>query len=157
MNEECAIFQLEVVTRLENDLENLSRSDQLIVKRVRAYSLAVVGQNNRSLMEIQSLAKDFPDDGETQETLAEILVLSSDPSKLRVALEKWRGVAARSRRNSDRWYRAKYSLARVHYKLGDSQRASEILRYVQAIPPGFSGTDMQSQFESLLQRCQAKE
>ena len=148
--QQLAALRLTAATRLLETTDELTAPQRLRAQRIRAESMARLGQHAEAVESLSVLAADHPGDGATQESYARLLVESSDRSSVETALDKWRAIARRSRPKSERWYRAKYYLALAHFRLDDRDRCAEILRWVQAIPPGFAGTALQQDFEQLL-------
>lgn len=125
-------------------------AQRLRSSRIQAESLAKLGHQTEALESLAALAAEHPQDAPTQEAYALLLVESPDQTKVKSSLDLWRGIARRSRPKTERWYRSKYYLAKAHLRLGNRVRASEILRWVQSVPPGFAGTTRQDDFKKLL-------
>jgi len=105
------------------------------------------------------LAEAYPDEGDVQEAYALALASGGASNQapaevLRRALEQYRAVEARSPEGSDRWFRAKYAVAELHFRLGRPDRAGKIIRLVKIVHPELGGPAMREQFERLLGRCE---
>ena len=88
-----------------------------------------------------------------QTAYATLLLESNNRSGLELARDKWRDIARKSQQRGELWYQAKYSIALAHYRLGDKQRAAEMIRLVQAVPPGLQTTELKKDFLALLDKC----
>jgi hypothetical protein len=89
-----------------------------------------------------------------QATYAELLLNGSEQKSWSEALDLWRRIAARSRPQSELWYRAKYSNSLALFKLGRKQDAADRIRYIQATTPGLQNTPWANRFAELLRKCQ---
>ena len=69
------------------------------------------------------------------------------------ALAQWRRVEQRSPAASDRWFRAKYAIALLHYRLGNPQQAKKIIALLQVLHPELGGAQRKPQFLALMQKC----
>jgi hypothetical protein len=88
--------------------------------------------------------------------LARAMSIEYGKTDPKVALDKWRRVAARLRSYSPYWYEAKYEVARLLIESGDSAAATKLLKYIQAIPPGWDKSPFKSKFEQLLRTSEGK-
>ncbi len=70
------------------------------------------------------------------------------------ALAQWRIVAQGSRPQTERWFKAKYEVANLSYRLGDKQQAAQLIKYLQVTPPGLDATPLKRQFLELLEKCE---
>ena len=117
-----------------------------------AGTLAALERRNDARREFQRLISDHPDQGGLQDKYAQFLLDSNEPTLLREALDQWRIVAARSRPQSDRWFRAKYAVALASYKVGDKMAAAKLIRYVKATSS--LSADWSDSFDKLLEKCE---
>lgn len=154
---QIADLQLDVTSSLADHLEELTARQRGLMFLTRAQALAAVGQRAEALEILATLSAQNPREAGIQEAYARLLLDAQDRASWERARDKWREVAVRCRPKTPRWYRAKYSLALAHYRLGDPSRAAEILRLVQAIPPGFQGTSLAPEFTKLLEMVSASE
>jgi hypothetical protein len=69
-------------------------------------------------------------------------------------LLKWRELEKKSPAGSPRWFRAKYAVASLHYRLGNPKQAAKIITLLNVLHPELGGPAMQRQFEDLLRHCQ---
>ena len=70
------------------------------------------------------------------------------------ALAQWRVVAQGSRPQTERWFRAKYEVAHLNFRLGDKAQAAQLIKYLEVTPPGLDATPLKRQFLELLQQCE---
>jgi tetratricopeptide (TPR) repeat protein len=146
---------------LERDIaDRLLRADQqlepgqlLRVSLIRAAALVKLGDADAALEAYAALARHHTNQAMVQVAYAEQLLLSNDREPLRLALSQWRRIAAKTRPRTARWFRAKYSIALTHFKLGDKMAAAKLIRYLQATEDlAVSGLD--AEFRDLLKRSQ---
>ena len=119
--------------RLRSRRQELDEQDRRMLERMGAAALAAAGRRSEALEAYATLAKQFPRDGDLQEAHAQLLLAGEGRQTLEDALRQWRRVAQGSRVGSERWYRAKYSVALAQFKLGDKAEAAQLVRYVQAV------------------------
>jgi tetratricopeptide (TPR) repeat protein len=142
----------EVELAAEEDLlnrrERLDAATLQAVTRERALTLAALGRRKDALAELQTLARAYPRDGQTQEAWARLLSSGDEPD-LRAALTKWGEVANRSRPGTPRWFRAHDGLARAQFELGQVAAARATIARVKSKHPDFGGESMKRQFDQL--------
>ena len=148
-----ANLQLAATELLLRQRDQLDPSDQRRLDQAHAEALAAAGQLTAATRLYAELARTQPAAGNIQEGYAQLLLDSGDRESLQPALRQWRLVLAKSPAHTERWYRAKYSLAQVHFQLGDKRRAAELIRLLQAVPPGLEQTPLKPQFLQLLAEC----
>jgi len=153
VKQDLAGLQLAVVDRLWAQRSQIDQSKQQMLQRVRAEALVLAGRRSDALTAYAELAKENPNSGAIQEAYAKLLLDGDDEDSWQRALDQWRRVASRSKVRTDRWYKAKYSVALALFKLGEKQEAANRIRYLQAIPPGLEGASWKDRFLELLQRC----
>jgi len=102
----------------------------------------------------RQLVKARPQDAAVQEALAELLLSGTNATEWRESLEQWRRIAAKSQPRTTRWYRAKYGVASAEHQLGNHLAAAQLIRFLQATPPGLADTPLEPQFLELLRRCE---
>ena len=152
--QQSARLQLMAVSYLERMWDELSGADQVFAQRSRAEALALIGDRQQALRELERLVRENPRHAEVQQSYAQLLLENDDRRSRELALAKWREIARHSRPKTENWYHAKYSLALAHYRLGNARRAAEILGLIQAIPPGFEGAQCKHDLLELLKLCQ---
>jgi len=148
-----ATLLLEAIESLSRDRSQLDRSAQVQLDQIHADALLAAGRASEALNLMARLARENPDSGQIQERHASILVEVGDPKALQQGLDEWRKIAARSKPRTERWLRAKYSVALAQFKLGDVAGATTLLRYMLETPPGLKGSAWQERYEALLTRC----
>ncbi len=122
--------------------------------RINARALADAGRTDEALEQYVSLSKKFPHDDQLQEAHAELLSSRQDRASLEAALSKWRELEKRLPSGSDRWFRAKYSVALLHYRLGNRKQAAKIVTLLKVLHPELGGPAMKRQFVELLRCCE---
>ena len=100
-----------------------------------------------------TLAKSHPNSGSVQEAYAELLGDSADNASREAALAMWRKIATRSPPRSQRWLKAKYSVASLQLKLGDPASAAALFRFLLESSAGVKATVWQERFEKLLEEA----
>ncbi len=148
-----ATLLLEALALLAPQRSALDRATQVNVDRLQVRALAAAGREKEAIPLAAQLARENPDHGEILESYANLLLESGDRALLEQGLGQWRTIAARARPRTERWYRAKYSVALAQFKLGDIASATTLLRYTLEAPPGLKGTAWEEPFQALLTRC----
>lgn len=147
--QDLAALQLNVLDRLAADQPKFTAEQQQQLERLRAESLSQLGRRQEALNAYAALAKSSPNNGAIQAAYAELLGQSSDKANREAALARWRQIAARSAPRSERWCKAKYSIAVLQSQLGDRKSAATLCRYLLETPPGLEETGWQERFEKL--------
>ncbi|MEX0867916.1 MAG: tetratricopeptide repeat protein, partial [Pirellulales bacterium] len=150
---ELARLQLQVVQRLRNHSERLSRAQATQVALAEAAALVLVGDTDRARAAYAQLAGDLPNDGDLQATYGELLLASDDQNDWQQALLKWREIERRSPPNSTRWYAAKLAQATAYEKLGNCRQALRIIALTRVLHSDLGGPAMKKKFEAIEQRC----
>jgi tetratricopeptide (TPR) repeat protein len=151
---QLAKLVLEAIDSLGSAQAQLSPADQVTAERLRASALADAGRVEEARERFESLARQHPQDARIQEAYGELLLGSSDSAGREAALRQWRIIAQGRRPRTDRWWRAKYNIALLHFQNGDREQAAQLIRYLQEVPPGLDDSPLAQQFLDLLQRCQ---
>jgi hypothetical protein len=147
--QDLAALQIEILDRLESNQAKFTMDQQQELQRLKAESLAQLGRREEALQVYTKLADSFPNNGAIQEAYAELLGQSPDKSSREAALARWRQIAAKSPPRSERWCKAKYSVARLQADLGDRKSAATLCRFLLQTPPGLGETGWQERFEQL--------
>jgi TolA-binding protein len=153
---QLARLTLEALDRLEPDLRRLSAAEQLAAARLRAESLVAAGRAGEARKLYESLASQHPHDSRIQEGYGELLLAANDPADREAALRQWRIIAQRARPRSELWWRAKHNVAQLHLKSGDREQAAQLIRYLQAIPPGLDDSPLKQELLDLLRRAEGQ-
>lgn len=147
---QLATIQLLVVQSLDKQLESLDKKQQLRWALVKTQALDINGDFDQAKTELEKLATQNPDNADVQLAYARTLSQSKQTGDLQKALGRWRVIANRSKKNSARWFEAKYHVALMLFKTGKKEDAKKLLEYMQAIPPGWNESDWRNQLDQLL-------
>ncbi|HUT10585.1 MAG TPA: hypothetical protein VMY42_08815, partial [Thermoguttaceae bacterium] len=131
----------------------LAEADRQNLEETYGRALVDAGYTEEALAAYEVLAAAEPDDGEIQESYARLLLSRTDEASLQKALTRWRELEKRSPEESPRWFRAKYSVAWIHYKLGNPQQAAKMIELLKLLHPELGGDEMAARFETLLESC----
>ena len=112
------------------------------------------GRHEDALTAYRTLAQRFPNEGTIQEEYVRLLMERDDRPSLEEAMQKCREMETKSRPQSPRWFRAKYNLALLHYRLGNKQKAAKMIQLLGLLHPDLGGRQMRAKFETLLKECQ---
>jgi hypothetical protein len=118
-------------------------------------ALAAAGHRDEALSAVEKLAREFPRDGRVQEAHAQLLLDGSMQSEWRAAAERWHVIETRSKRPSERWFRAIYGQALAQERLGKPQQTVKMIKLARAMHPELGGPEMKAKFLELLETCQA--
>lgn len=152
---DMSALQLRAIELVEPSRAKLTAVQQLALSRIHAEALLAAGKPAEALAAYEALAKQQPGSAAIQEGYAVALASSDDRATLTKALAQWRSVAQRTKPQTDRWYRAKYEVAHLNFRLGDKAQAAQLIKYLQATPPGLAGTPLERQFAELLSKCES--
>ena len=114
------------------------------------------GRRDDALAGLAQLAKDNPENGAIQEKYADLLLAAGDAASLKLALDRWRIIASRTKPRTPRWYKAKYSVALAQIQRGDRASAATLLKYVLETPPGISDAAWDANYRQLLDEIERK-
>jgi tetratricopeptide (TPR) repeat protein len=149
-----ALATCEVLARRPAEL-TATRRQTLVLRRAQA--LRATGRSADAIAFLATAEKEYPQDLAIRRERAEQLLAASDVALLHQALEQWRGLETQFRPGSDDWFRAKYSLAEAHFKLGNFDRAAKIIELTQVLHPDLGGPQLAPQFKQLLAKCRKQE
>lgn len=113
------------------------------------------GHRQDALAGLAQLAKENPNSGAIQEKYADLLLAAGDASSLKLALDRWRIIASRSKPRTPQWYKAKYSVALTQFRQGDRIAAGTLLRYLLETPPGLPA-EWDTGYRKLLKEVEQK-
>jgi tetratricopeptide (TPR) repeat protein len=150
---ELAGLQLRTVELLRPRREELTQSQLHHLDRVTAEALVNIGRVDEALQAYAQLARTLPNDGDVQEGYARLLGAQPDRASLETALDKWRELAKRTPQGTDRWFRAKYAIARLHLRMNDKPKAENIIRLLEVLHPELGGPRMKTRFDQLRAEC----
>lgn len=148
-----AELRLQAAALLEPAGAHLPAGQQRLLEFARAQALADAGRADEALGAFARLAQRYPGDAEIQEAYARLLSGRADRGSLEKALECWRGLEGHLPEASPEWFRAKYAIAELHFRLGAPEQAARIVRLLELLHPELGGPELRSQFKDLLRRC----
>ena len=151
---ELAVLELQAAELLRAHRAQLAPNNRRRLDRIRAEALAKSGQTSEALKEYAKLSEIYPRDARIQQSYAQLLSTEPNMSSLKQSLAKWRELEAHSKQGTDQWFRAKYALASLHFRLGDREQAAKIIKLLQILHPELGGPTMKPKFLALLRRCQ---
>ncbi len=151
---ELAELQLRTIDLLKPRRDQLSPHEQRTLDRLAAGALEDAGRRSQALAAYRRLAEAYPQDGAIQEAYGRVLLESEDRAGLEAALAQWRQIEKHSHPGTERYFRAKYSVAWLHHRLGNPRQAEKIIRLLEALQPEMGGPAMKAKFEQLSRQCQ---
>ncbi len=114
----------------------------------KAIVLRRLGENKQALKLLSELATENPKSLTIRlESARALSELVEAPER---ALDAWRRLAAQVKPGSEAWFESKYEIARLLDVTGQSGDALKLLKYIQAIPPGWNQSAIKQKFETLL-------
>lgn len=122
----------------------------------KADALSAVNRYSESIAVLKELEKQYPRNAGVKMQLARAMSIQFEKTDPTIPLDKWRRIAAQLTSHSANWYEAKYEVARLLIESGDSTAATKLLKYIQAIPPGWENSLLKSKFEQLLRRSEGE-
>jgi len=150
---ELAQLQLQTVDMVQRGGVRLEPALRQKLERIHAQALADAGRTAQALAAYEALCRAHPQDVGLEQAQAQLLLDSNDRVSWKAALTKWRDLEQRSPEGSRRWLQAHYSMALLHYRLGNREHAARIIRVVEAQYPDLGGQDLKRQFLDLLERA----
>jgi len=150
---QLADLQLRAVGLLREGAQQLDAAAKARLDQIEAEALASAGRTTDAIRAYEDLAKRNPRDAGIQEAYARQLSAAGDRASLLAALAKWRELAKHSAAGSELWFRAKYSVALMHYRLGEKEKAATMIKLLKLTRPDLGGREMREKFEQLLARC----
>lgn len=141
----------QIVEGIESTKASLSAADRQQLTVSRARCLIALERWDEAQAAYRQLIAAEPRNTEYLQPYAELQQRASDPESLRQALQTWRKILELSTAGKPGWFEAKYAIARLHFRLGDAQRAEEIVRLTGALHPDLGGAAMKRQFVELLE------
>jgi hypothetical protein len=151
---QLAGLQLQGLELVQAQVKQLSTEQRVALARIEAEALAASGQRAKAIAAYERLAKEHARSATIQEGYAEVLAASENREDLNKALAQWRVVASRTKPQTDRWFRAKYEVALLNFRLGDKSQAAQLIKYLQATSPDLAGTSYEKKFVELLRKCE---
>ncbi len=120
----------------------------------QAAALNSLDRQSESIPVLKLLEKRHPRNAGVQMQLARAMSIQYGKTDPQIPLDQWRRVAARLKSHSPHWFEAKYEVARLLVESGDAASATKLLKYIQAIPPGWDQSSLKPEFEKLLRRSE---
>ncbi len=149
-----AELRLQAAGLLDPAGAHLSTHQQRLLDYAHAQALADAGRADEAVGAFARLAQRYPRDAEIQEAYARLLSERADRGSLEKALECWRGLERHLPEAGPGWFRAKYAIAELHFRLGDPQQAARIIRLLELLHPELGGPELRTQFKDLQRRCE---
>jgi tetratricopeptide (TPR) repeat protein len=119
-----------------------------------AQSFAAAGETDKALKTYNVLAQRYPKDGDIHEARARLLMDSGDTALRQQALTQWQTIEKKSRRGSDRWFRARLAQAQTLISLSRHNQAAKLIKLTQVLHPDLGDREMKLRFEKLLNECE---
>jgi len=147
-----AQVQLLASASMEKQLDRLDEKQKVKWALTKANALETNGQRDEAVSQLEKLVQNHPRNLTVQTAFAGILSRGAKNSDWEQALGRWRLIASRTPKNSPAWFRAKYYVASMLSKMGKHQQARELLEFIKAVGSGWSGSELQSEFDELFRR-----
>ncbi len=147
---DLAQLRLTAIERLNGSRQGFPPDDSRTIELARAQALADAGRTGEARDAFERLSAAHPRDGKVQEAYALLLSAGQGRATLEKALEKWREIEAKTPARSDRWFRAKFHVAQLQYRLGNSQQAAKMIQLLKLLYPDLGGPERKRQFLELL-------
>ncbi len=147
---QLAELTLTALDRLAPHVKDLPAPDRIAVEHLRAEALAIAGRLHDAKALYEQLAKQHPHNAAIQEGYGRLLLEFDDPANRQTALRQWRLIGQKSPPRSERWWRAKYYVAKLLNQSGEKEQAAQLIRYLQTVPPGLDDSPLKQEFLELL-------
>ena len=115
-----------------------------------ASCLIEAGKENDAKSLLEKLIAAQPKSKRLQVSLAKLRSQSDDPAEKRKAIVIWRRIVASSKPGSEEWLEAKLNIATVLSQSGQEERALAMLNYMKEVPPHWTGSNFEADFNRLL-------
>ncbi len=149
----AAVYQLRVAGH-----EGLSPA------RLKAWRLALLDayvrdeQFSAAIEHSEQLVQQYPRDLELKIRHAQLQTraaqVGATPGSMAAALSSWRKIANQLRPYTPAWFQSKYHVALLLESQGKRDEALQLLKYIQAVPPGWDQSEWADEFAALLAKCQ---
>lgn len=136
---------------------DLSAAQRRMAERLLAEALAKSGNKADAIAEYRKLVAANPRDRGVYTGLARLLSEQADKPSQAEALTMWRKIDTGSKDGSDEWFEAKYEIARLQHRLGDSDQAKRIITLLRLTHPDLGGPRRKQAFLELLGEIQGHE
>lgn len=131
--------------------ERASRRTTWLLRKSEA--LTMLDRHAEAATVLSELEKSFPRNAGIQMQLARAITNQFGKTEPDKPLAKWRKIASRLKSHTPNWYEAKYQVAVLLKESGNKEEAVKLLKYLQAIPPGWDQSKLKSEFEQLLREA----
>ncbi len=152
---ERALLRLDLINRRRAVLSEVDEQGRRHWELERAVALGDAGRQTEAIQTLQHRRQTSPQDVSLAAALGRLLAESTTQEAWTEALDCWRTVERESPAGSKPWFEAKYSLAELHFRLGDRERAAKIILLTRTLHPELGGAAWKGRFEKLLGRCEA--
>jgi hypothetical protein len=122
----------------------------------KSEALAATHRHAETIVVLAELEKKFPRSARIQMQLARAMTSEFGKTSPDKPLAKWRQVASRLKSHTPNWYESKYEVARLLLESDQKAAAAKLLKYIQAIPPGWEQSEYKRRFETLLEASQSE-
>jgi tetratricopeptide (TPR) repeat protein len=146
---QLAELSLRVADRLQSQVATLSPTQRRDVTLSIAHALADLGRTSEATAKLAALAAESPKDADLQEAYADALVETRETASEKLALERYRSIEQNSRPGSERWFRAKYGIVLAHERLGQHDRAVQIIRVTRLLHPDMGSGELRAKFDAI--------
>ena len=120
-----------------------------------AAALTASNRHNQAVAILRTLATQHPEDSKVllqlarSETQLALSPVGGSDESINRSLKRWRGIAKRLKPESDPWFEAKLSIAKLLHASESPQPARQLLDYLKALPGGWRESAFASEFDSL--------
>ncbi len=135
LSEKEARLRLRVLDHAQRYVSDLSDSQRATWELYRCRSLAASGQVDQAAQACRSLLEGGSRNRVVAELYAQLMSSMRSPEDAKEAVSAWRNVVAHSRPESQKWYAARFQLIVAVARTGETQRASEMVRMIEALHP----------------------
>ncbi len=125
--------------------------------RLHARTLADAGRSEEALSHYERIVRAGAAGAAEWQSYAELLERRGDRASLEAALDAWRKVEQQAPRGSDTYYRARYAVASLHARAGNTAQALRMISLLRVLDPDLGGPEWRPRFEQLLDRLRAPE
>ena len=124
-------------------------------KLLKAKSQLSVGKADEAVKTFSNLIESNPRNFRYQLEYARALTTQDKQDSKEKALRQWRVIARKTRPNSETWMEAKYHVALMQHRLGQSKQAVQLIRYLEQTAKNWKDNPWHSKFTDLLKQASA--
>ncbi len=142
--------------RIATLVKQLPQNDQLKLQYGPFYvdCLIELDQDDAAKLLLTNLVAANPKSKQLQVSLAKLRSKSSNFEEQKQAISTWRKIATASKAGSGEWLEAKLNIATLLAKTGQTARAVEMLNYMKELPPNWTGSKFEADFDKLLEQLE---